>query len=70
MSVAKPLFEQVILPHPAKETLPTMYDLPSEDPEEPGLPDVSQLSNSCFYHKPTPLNFPVLVNPAKLILNK
>ena len=27
-------------PLPAKETLPTMYDLPSEDPEEPGLPDV------------------------------
>ncbi|NEQ05006.1 MULTISPECIES: Uma2 family endonuclease [unclassified Moorena] len=26
-------------PRPAKETLPTMYDLPSEDPEEPGLPD-------------------------------
>ena len=25
-------------PSPA-ETLPTMYDLPSEDPEEPGLPD-------------------------------
>ncbi|GGA24066.1 Uma2 family endonuclease [Okeania sp. KiyG1] len=24
---------------PAKETLPTMYDLPSENPEEPGLPD-------------------------------
>ncbi len=24
--------------HP-RETLPTMYDLPSEDPEEPGLPD-------------------------------
>lgn len=23
-----------------RETLPTMYDLPSEDPEEPGLPDV------------------------------
>ncbi|MCG8367174.1 MAG: Uma2 family endonuclease, partial [Pseudanabaenales cyanobacterium] len=22
-----------------KETLPTMYDLPSEYPEEPGLPD-------------------------------
>lgn len=22
-----------------KEPLPTMYDLPSEDPEEPGLPD-------------------------------
>ncbi len=22
-----------------RETLPTMYDLPSEEPEEPGLPD-------------------------------
>jgi len=26
-------------PFSPKETLPTMYDLPSEDPEEPGLPD-------------------------------
>ncbi|MBD6616261.1 Uma2 family endonuclease [Komarekiella sp. 'clone 1'] len=26
-------------PRPAKEVLPTMYDLPSEDPKEPGLPD-------------------------------
>jgi len=26
-------------PLPPKQTLPTMYDLPSEDPEEPGLPD-------------------------------
>ncbi len=26
-------------PRPPKEYLPTMYDLPSEDPEEPGLPD-------------------------------
>ncbi len=26
-------------PRSPKETLPTMYDLPSEDPEEPGLPD-------------------------------
>lgn len=26
-------------PRPAKEVLPTMYDLPSEDPQEPGLPD-------------------------------
>ncbi|MEM8808148.1 MAG: Uma2 family endonuclease [Cyanobacteria bacterium P01_G01_bin.38] len=26
-------------PRPAKEFLPTMYDLPSEDPEEAGLPD-------------------------------
>jgi Uma2 family endonuclease len=26
-------------PLPAKDTLPTMYDLPSENPEEPGLPD-------------------------------
>jgi Uma2 family endonuclease len=26
-------------PLPPGETLPTMYDLPSENPEEPGLPD-------------------------------
>ncbi|MFM7423890.1 MAG: Uma2 family endonuclease [Elainella sp.] len=26
-------------PLPPRETLPTMYDLPSENPEEPGLPD-------------------------------
>ncbi len=26
-------------PQSAKQTLPTMYDLPSENPEEPGLPD-------------------------------
>ncbi len=26
-------------PRSPKEFLPTMYDLPSEDPEEPGLPD-------------------------------
>ena len=26
-------------PRPAQEVLPTMYDLQSEDPEEPGLPD-------------------------------
>ncbi len=30
---------QFELPKPPQETLPTMYDLPSEDPEEPGLPD-------------------------------
>ena len=26
-------------PQPPKEVLPTMYNLPSEDPKEPGLPD-------------------------------
>ncbi len=31
--------EQLDPPLPPRETLPTMYDLPSEDPEEPGLPD-------------------------------
>jgi len=31
--------EQRNPPLSPKETLPTMYDLPSEDPEEPGLPD-------------------------------
>ena len=27
------------LSHPRQKTLPTMYDLPSENPQEPGLPD-------------------------------
>lgn len=31
--------EQTDPPRPPWETLPTMYDLPSENPEEPGLPD-------------------------------
>ena len=31
--------EQSEPPRSPRETLPTMYDLPSEDPEEPGLPD-------------------------------
>ncbi|NET32061.1 MAG: Uma2 family endonuclease [Cyanothece sp. SIO1E1] len=31
--------EQVDPPHSPRETLPTMYDLPSEAPEEAGLPD-------------------------------
>ena len=35
----KPHVAQTDTPLPARETLPTMYDLPSEDPEEPGLPD-------------------------------
>ena len=30
---------QIDPPLSPKETLPTMYDLPSEDPEEKGLPD-------------------------------
>lgn len=36
----KPQLEQVDPPRSPRETLPTMYDLPSEFPEEPGLPDV------------------------------
>jgi Uma2 family endonuclease len=35
----KPTIEQTDPPRSPRETLPTMYDLPSEDPEEPGLPD-------------------------------
>jgi Uma2 family endonuclease len=34
-----PFIEQTDPPRSPRETLPTMYDLPSEDPEEPGLPD-------------------------------
>ena len=39
MSQQRTVIPQTEPPLPAKETLPTMYDLPSEDPEEPGLPD-------------------------------
>jgi Uma2 family endonuclease len=35
----KPILEQTDPPRSPRETLPTMYDLPSENPEEPGLPD-------------------------------
>jgi Uma2 family endonuclease len=35
----KKVLEQVDPPLSPRETLPTMYDLPSENPEEPGLPD-------------------------------
>jgi Uma2 family endonuclease len=37
--IPHPLIKQDDPPRSPKETLPTMYDLPSEDPEEPGLPD-------------------------------
>ncbi|MCL1463780.1 Uma2 family endonuclease [Argonema galeatum] len=39
MFVLKYPVEQTDPPLSPRETLPTMYDLPSEDPEEPGLPD-------------------------------
>ncbi|MEM7554139.1 MAG: Uma2 family endonuclease [Cyanobacteria bacterium P01_A01_bin.84] len=47
-------------PRPPKEVLPTMYDLPSENPEEPGLPDEfhdfqPQLLRETF----APANYPV-----------
>jgi len=39
MSQQPTVIPQTDPPLPAKQTLPTMYDLPSENPEEPGLPD-------------------------------
>ncbi|NJL02462.1 MAG: hypothetical protein HC910_18600 [Spirulinaceae cyanobacterium SM2_1_0] len=36
---SRPPVEQTDPPRSPRETLPTMYDLPSEDPNEPGLPD-------------------------------
>jgi Uma2 family endonuclease len=35
----KPTLEQLSSPQMLKQNLPTMYDLPSHDPREPGLPD-------------------------------
>jgi Uma2 family endonuclease len=44
-------------PLPPRETLPTMYDLKSEDPEEPGLPDQFHLLQPRLldetFHPPT-----------------
>jgi Uma2 family endonuclease len=34
-----PTLPQTDPPRPARETLPTMYDLPSEEIEDPGMPD-------------------------------
>ncbi|MBD2773741.1 hypothetical protein [Iningainema tapete] len=39
MTIAKPHIQQTNPPGSPRNTLPTMYDLPSEHPEEPGLPD-------------------------------
>ena len=39
MIPARLFIEQTDPPRSPQETLPTMYDLPSEDPKEPGLPD-------------------------------
>lgn len=53
MSLTRTPIEQTDPPRSPRETLPTMYDLPSEDPEEPGLPDEyhlwqSQLCSATF----------------------
>lgn len=39
MTSFQSLIPQSDPPLSPRQTLPTMYDLPSEDPEEPGLPD-------------------------------
>ena len=39
MLIGWTLMEQTSPPLSPRQTLPTMYDLPSENPEEPGLPD-------------------------------
>ena len=39
MRQQRPAIPQTKPPLPAMQTLPTMYDLPSENAEEPGLPD-------------------------------
>jgi Uma2 family endonuclease len=46
-------------PLPPKQTLPTMYDLPSEDAEEPGLPDTYHYIQAEFLnHTFCPGNYP------------
>jgi Uma2 family endonuclease len=50
VSIPRMLIEQDDPPRSPKETLPTMYDLPSEDPEEPGLPDVGVSPSRDVFH--------------------
>jgi len=38
-------------PLPPQDSLPTMYDLPSENPEEPGLPDVGPSPSRDVFHE-------------------
>lgn len=46
-------------PRPPKETLPTMYDLPSEYPEDSGLPDEFHLFQPQLLHETfCPPNYP------------
>ena len=48
MSTVRHFVEQADPPRSPRETLPTMYDLPSEDPEESGLPDEFHLWQAEF----------------------
>ena len=48
-------------PQDPKKVLPTMYDLKSEDPEEPGLPDKYHLLQARFLEDTfCPPNYPAL----------
>lgn len=51
-------------PRPPSETMPTMYDLPSENPEDLGLPDLFHLSQPRFLdetlHSPIESSRPIL----------
>jgi len=50
MSLAKFPITPVDPPRSPGETLPTMYDLPSEAAEEPGLPDVRVSASQDVFH--------------------
>ncbi|MEB3210571.1 MAG: Uma2 family endonuclease, partial [Leptolyngbyaceae bacterium] len=50
MTLPWPRIEQTDPPRSPRETLPTMYDLPSEDPNEPGLPDVRFSESKDLFH--------------------
>jgi Uma2 family endonuclease len=59
MSVSPFLTFQSDPPLPPWESLPTMYDLPSENPEEPGLPDEFHfLQPLLLYLTFQPINWP------------
>jgi Uma2 family endonuclease len=58
MSQAETNLTKLIRSFPNKESLPTMYDLPSEDPEEEGLPNTYHWSQGDLLRKTCqPINY-------------
>jgi hypothetical protein len=59
--------EQTEPPRSPRETLPTMYDLPSENQEEPGLPDEFHALQPQLLSRPA---VPLKYQPSRCLLGQ